>query len=89
MEDTKVLGVYSIKKNGEVRSTLFVETEFSDFQLNNEAATILGSRAEEIYVGSVDVSKLKVGDYIEVIYSKAIQTRNGIYQPVREIRIIT
>ncbi len=89
MEEIKIIGIYSVKKDGVMRSTLFTETEFSDYQQNNDSAIIKGNRVETIYVGNVDVSNLEVGDFVEVIYGRAVNTKNGIYQPVKAVRLVT
>lgn len=47
----------------------------------------MGQRVESIYVGHYDCSGLKVGQEIDVLYDKAVSTKNGVYQPIKRIEV--
>ena len=86
----QVLGIsYNTNTNGDKISTIFVATEFEPYYKNPEAGrNCQGVRTESIYVGDFDVSDIKVGMEIEISYDKAIQTKHGLYQPIKRIDII-
>ena len=76
--------------NGVVKATLYVLGDFDSY-LNDSASgrVAKGQSAEAIYVGSVDVSGLKIGDNIEIAYGKAVRMKDGnIFQPVQSVRVI-
>lgn len=86
----QVLGIsYNTNTNGDTISTLYVSSEFEPYYQNPEAGrNCQGVRTESIYVGDFDVSDIKVGMEIEISYDKAIQTKHGLYQPIKRIDII-
>ena len=48
----------------------------------------LGQKVDTVYVGTLDISNIKVGTAIDVAYDKAIQTKNGVFQPIKRIDVI-
>lgn len=81
---------YSTNSNGEINTTLHVTEDFDSYYQNPEAGRgCVGLKAETIYVGTYDVSNLKVGMNIEIAYEKAIPTKSGIYQPIKKIDIVS
>jgi len=48
-------------------------------------------KVDSIYVGhyDYDCSGLKVGQEIEVLYDRAVSTRNGVYQPIKRIEVVS
>ncbi len=86
----KLVGIsYTVNSSGENLSTLYVETDFEPYYQNPEAGrNCVGVKTESVYVGNFDVSDLNVGMEIEISYDKAIQTKHGIYQPIKRIDII-
>lgn len=85
-----IVGISGTKNaNGEMTSTLHVTDEFQSYYNDKESGrSCVGKRTESIYVGHYDISNLKVGMEIEVLYGKAISGRNGTYQPVARIDIL-
>ena len=85
-----LLGMNSGKNaEGVVTTTLQVADAFAPYYNNPEAGrTCVGQKVESIYVGEYDCSSLKVGMSIEIIYEKAIQTRNGIFQPIKRVDVV-
>lgn len=86
----KIVGIsYTTNSSGEILTTLYVETDFEPYYRNPESGRdCVGVRTESIYVGNFDVSALKVGMSVEISYGKALQTKHGIYQPIKDIIII-
>lgn len=77
---------YTTNDNGVKYTTLHGYDEFNSYFSNAEAGRgCLGKKAESIYVGDYDCSDLKPGMDIEILYDKAISTKNGFYQPVKKI----
>lgn len=80
---------YSVNAKGERISTLHVTDEFKDYYKNPEAGRgCEGQRVDTIYVGTFDVSHLKVGMSIEIFYDKAIITGKSTFQPIKRIEVI-
>lgn len=80
---------FSTNANGETITTLHVTDDFDSYYRNPEAGRgCVGHKVETIYVGSFDVSNLKVGMNIEIAYDKAISTKRGIYQQIKKIDIV-
>lgn len=80
---------YNTNSNGIKNTTLHVLDNFGGYYINNEAGRgCTGNRVETIYVGDFDCSALAVGMDIDVLYDKAIKTQNGIYQPIKQIKIL-
>ncbi len=88
---TKVVGMsYTINDTGARKSTLYVMPEFDDYYNDSEGKRgSVGHKVETIYVGEYDVTNLKPGMVIEVSYGKAVSTRNGIYQPIQKIDVVS
>ena len=88
----KIIGInYTINDDGVRKSTLHVVTEFDEYyQSDSEGKRgCVGHKAESIYVGEYDCSSLKVGMMIDVLYDRAISTRNGTYQPIKRIDVLS
>ena len=86
----KILGISQITGNdGITKSTLHVSDDFGAY-LNDasQGRVAKGQSCEAIYVGSVDVSNLKVGDTIEILYDRAVKTKDGFFQPVKAVRVV-
>lgn len=79
-----------MKADGTTSTTLQVIAEFSDYYKDSAAGRFCdGENCDSIYVGSYDCSKIPIGAEIEVLYGKAMQTKTGgIYQPVKEIKLV-
>ncbi len=77
-------------QDGITKSTLHVLDDFGAY-LNDasQGRVAKGQACEAIYVGSVDVSGLKVGDTIEILYDRAVRTKDGnFFQPVKAVRVV-
>lgn len=76
--------------DGKKRSTLHTVTDFEAFQ--NDATSgrsASGKAVEAIYVGEVDISKLKVGDLVDVYYGKPIMKKDGsFFAPVVALNVV-
>lgn len=80
--------VVGIQKNGG-NSTLHMTSEFEDFFCNPEVGrTCIGKSVKSVYVGDFDISNIKVGSEIDILYGAPISTKNGAYAPIRKIEII-
>lgn len=86
-----ILGMnQSRNADGEWITTLQVADEYNAYYSNAEAGRkCVGQKVDSIYVGTYDVSALKVGMSIEILYDKAISTKNGVFQPIKRIETIT
>lgn len=86
----KLCGIsWSTNALGNRSYTLHVEYEFDSYYDNSEAGRgCRGVAVETIYAGDIDCSALSVGMQIEVLYGKAITTKNGAFQPVKRIDIV-
>lgn len=86
-----IIGMNQTKNaEGGYNTTLHIAEEFNSYYQNNEAGRrCVGQKVDSIYVGDYDCSGLKVGMSIEVLYDKAIQSKNGIFQPIKRIDIIS
>ena len=87
----KIIGIhYTVNDDGVQKSTLHVISEFDTFYSDSDGKRgCVGHKAESIYVGEYDVTNLKPGMMIEVSYGKAVSTRNGIYQPIQKIDVVS
>lgn len=85
-----VVGInFAVNQHGERTSTLHVVDDFEAFYNNEETGrSCIGQKCETIYVGTTDVSNIEVGSIIDVFYDKAVQTKNGLYQPVKSIKVL-
>lgn len=86
----QILGMnFSRNTEGQTTTTLQVADDFPSYYSNVEAGRrCVGQRVDTIYVGNYDCSSLKVGMTIEVLYDKAVQTKTGVFQPVKRIDIL-
>ena len=87
----KVLGFhYTTNEAGNRSTTLHLEEDFPVYYSNTEAGrNCSGKRVSTVYVGSYDCSAIKVGSEIEIYYDKAIQTKNGSFQPIKMIEVLS
>ncbi|MDD6072380.1 MAG: hypothetical protein PUC12_16450 [Clostridiales bacterium] len=70
-------------------TTLQVADEYNSYYNNPTAGRgCVGQKVESIYVGDIDCSDLKVGMEIDITYGKAIATKTGFYQPVKDIIVL-
>lgn len=86
-KNMKLVGMnFSVKENGKT-TTLYVEQDFEPFYKEEDGTKgFVGKKAESIYAGYYDCSKLKVGDEIEIYYGKAITTKSGKpFQTIKKI----
>jgi len=88
---SQIIGINQAEsEHGTVSTTLQLASEFDAYYDNPDAGrTCEGLKAESVYVGSYDCSKLKVGQEIEIFYDKAITTAKGTFQPVKKIEIVS
>lgn len=87
----EIIGIStSESSNGKINTTLYLASEFSEYQQNpEEGRSCVGRKAEAVYVGGYDCSSLRLGMKIEIYYDKAISTAKGTFQPVKRIEIIS
>lgn len=86
----KVLGLhFTTNAEGQRTTTLQVAEEYADYY-NNPAAGrgCAGMKVDAVYVGTYDCSGIKVGSEIDILYDKAVNGKNGVYQPVKRIDIL-
>ena len=77
---------YTTNAEGKRITTLHISDEFGAYYSNRgEGRGCEGQKVETIYVGEYDCTQFAIGMNIEVLYDKAIQTKNGIYQPIKRI----
>lgn len=77
---------YTTNAEGKRVTTLHIQDDFGAYYKNAEAGRgCQGHKVETIYAGDYDCSQLNVGMQIEVLYDRAVQTKNGIYQPIKKI----
>lgn len=88
---TKIVGIsFTQNTDGVKKSTIYVVSEFDSYYTSGDGKRgCIGNMTDAIYVGELDVSALKPGMVIEIIYGKAISTKNGVYQPVQKIEIVS
>ena len=85
----QIIGMcYTMGEDGARKTTIHVVDEFDSYYKTADNRGCVGRKVETIYVGGLDCSHLKVGAIIEIAYDKAINTRKGIYQPVKRIDVI-
>lgn len=85
----KVVGISRTAGDKGVLSTLYVTDVFDSYFSNSELGrSCTGMKAESIYVGDYDVSKLKIGDEIEIYYGKALTTAKGVFQTIKKIDVV-
>ncbi|MBQ9248634.1 MAG: hypothetical protein IJ171_08640 [Ruminococcus sp.] len=85
-----VVGIaYALNKNNERVATLHVTDSFDEYDKNTELGrSCLGQKVDTVYVGTYDVSNIKVGAMIDISYDRAIQTKNGVFQPIKRIEVV-
>lgn len=75
--------------NNNGKSTLYLTMDFPAYYSNPEAGrACTGKMAKSVYVGDLDISGLKVGSEVEILYGEAIATKNGTYSPVKRIELV-
>lgn len=80
---------YSTNSNGQKVITLYVTAPFEAYYSNIEAGRgFVGEKTDKIYVGTYDCSNLEIGMDIEIYYDKAVNTKNGTYQPIKKIEVM-
>ena len=80
---------YTTNQNGVKTTTIHTADSFNSYYTNADAGRgCVGQKVESIYVGDFDCSTLKVGMEIDISYEKAIKTANGVYQPIKQIKIL-
>lgn len=86
----KIIGINSTKtEDGRITATLHVADTFPDYYNNPEKGrSCVGQKVDSIYIGTYDCTAFKPGMEIEVLYDKAVSTKNGVYQPIKRIEII-
>lgn len=87
MQMYKIVGISgSISEDGRRFTTIHGMCDFEDYYHNPETNRFCeGKQVEKINAGSFDCSNIRVGQNVEIYYSKAIQTKNGLYQPISSI----
>ena len=85
-----ILGMnQSRNADGEWITTLQVADDYNAYYSNaEEGRKCVGQKVDSIYVGTYDVSALKVGMNIEILYDKAISTKKGVFQSVKRIDMV-
>lgn len=86
----KVIGKH-FSKNAEGKNvtTLHLADDFDLFYSDStKGRGCEGQKVESVYVGTVDVSKIKVGMDVEIIYDKAITTSKGTFSPIKRVGIL-
>lgn len=85
-----LLGISStLNSSGQKVATLYVAEDFPDYYHSIEnGRTCSGKMANGVYVGMYDISALKVGMEIDILYDKAITSSKGTFQQVKRIDII-
>ena len=85
-----VIGINSTTNAEGVTSTTFhVADDFDSYFNNPEAGRhCSGQKVDSIFVGNYDCSAIKIGNNIEVMYDRAIPTKNGFFQPVKEVVVV-
>lgn len=80
---------FTKNKDGEMIYTLYCSDSFPAYFSGGENGRgCEGKRVEQVYAGNYDCSGFKLGADIEVLYEKAVQTKNGIYSPIKRIDVI-
>ena len=80
--------VIGIQKNG-ANATLHLTTDFESYFSNPELGRICtGKAVKSVYVGDFDISNIKVGSEIDILYGAPISTKSGAYAPNRKTEII-
>lgn len=78
---------YYTNKDGQMVTALHVTEPFDSYYYGDGKGAE-GLKVDTIYAGTVDCSKVQVGNEIEVFYDKAVTTKNGSYSPVKKIQIV-
>ena len=87
----QVVGLASAKgADGKVRTTMHLITEFESYQNDSTQGRVaIGKAVETVYVGTLDVSKVKVGDLIDIYYGKPIPKKDGTcFAPVVAVSVV-
>lgn len=86
-DEFKVLGIKKTpsKEGDRVFVTFACCHGYTDYELDN--AECSGVTVEN--VSANEDFGVKIGDVIEFIYGKAINTKNGVYQPIKGVNFIS
>lgn len=86
-----LVGMHSTRnEDGRTSTTLQVVDAYPDYYNNpDKGRSCVGQKVDSVYVGQYDCTGLKVGMEIEVLYDKAVNTKNGVYQPIKRIEVIS
>lgn len=81
---------YSTNQNGIRTTTLHTADSFNSYYTNADAGRgCVGQKVETVYVGDYDCSALKIGMEVDISYDKAIKTASGIFQPIKQIKVLS
>lgn len=79
----------SLNSNGQSVASLHVSEDFPEYYHSIEnGRRCSGKMVNTVYVGTHDISALKVGMEIDILYDRAITTSRGTFQPVKRIDIV-
>lgn len=86
----QIVGItHAPNSKGERTSTIHVLSDFPEHNNAPEQGRFCqGKQASSVYVGTYDVSHLKLGMEIDIFYDKAFETKSGTYSPVKLIQVI-
>lgn len=86
-----VVGIhFSLNAQGKQVSTLHIVEPFEAYySAEDKSRGCYGKKVSTVYVGDYDCSGIKVGSEIEIYYGKAITTKNGTFQTIKQIDIIS
>lgn len=87
----RIIGINTTRtEDGRTNTTLHVAEEFPDYYNNPEKGrSCVGQRADSIYVGTYDCSAFKPNMEIEILFDRAVSTKNGVYQPIKRIEVVS
>lgn len=87
----KILGIsFSKNKTDDKVYTLYVTEPFDSYYKNEDGSRDCeGLKAYNIYAGTYDCDGLKPGMEIDISYDKAISTKNGVFQPIKKIEVLS
>lgn len=86
----RLLGIQStINAAGVTTTTLHLASNFEDYYNNTDTGRkAVGECVKSVYVGKYDCSGLKIGAEIDISYDSAIITKKGVFQQVKEIKVV-
>ena len=81
----RVEGIYT----NDGKRTLYVSQDPESFYNDpDKKRSFIGRLVKAIYVGTFDVSNIKVGSEITVFFGAPISTKNGTFAPILKIEVI-